>query len=854
MPPVLLIEQSPTCRHLLKRQLVDHDFQMTVAATYAEARILLKSLHYHAIVLGYSTRYMDEIFPLLNLVTDSDFPTPPILVVSHEVDQAIFEWVAGNKNAALLTWEDYSKSGDCLVRLLDQDNKSSHSISYVDTGIQTRVLFVDDSKTAQIKFKRLLEKNGYHVELAGNCQEAMIKAKQMHFDIAVIDYFMPNGNGDELCRMLKEDPDTRNITSAVITGTYMEDIIKDTLAAGAIDCMFKNEANELFLARVAAMSRTIHIRNSIEAERHRLSGILSSVGDGVYGVDSKGEITFMNPAAKTILGLEDETKIIGTKAHGLFHYADESGLSISEKSCVLHQAYETGDNVLNWQTSFWHSGDKAVPVECTILPLTIRNKLEGAVVAFRDITERKNLENELLWQAHHDALTKLYNRRYFEQRIEAEVSRIKRSDETSALLYIDLDRFKYINDTAGHAAGDQLLIEISQQLKSRLRDADLLARLGGDEFAIILTDTHLNDIATAAESFREVLEQYNFNYEGKQYRIYGSIGVTVIDKNSTTASDVLANADIACHVAKSRGRNQIHVYRDDNDEKVIMSMQLGWSGRLHHALENDEVENGGFMLVFQPILPIGDLDLNGFPSSTGQLWHDLKSTAQNEVAYYEVLIRYMNKSGEMITPNTFLPTAERFGIMPQIDIWVLKHAIKKLAKLNQYRHRVTFTINISGETMEPARLVEVVKSLLEENNVDPRALIFEITESSAIENIESAKQLINDLKAIGCQFALDDFGSGFSSFYYLKHLPVDFVKIDGQFVQDMVKNSSDRAIVASINDIAHSFGKKTIAEFVEGPEILNLLKGYGVDYAQGFYISKPIEKLNDNIPMAITNG
>lgn len=846
MATVLLIEQSPTCRHLLQYQLSSHGYEISTATTYAHGEALIKDKQFQGIVIGYTPSFKDEIFPLLNELGKFEDPVPSILIVSQETDRVIFEWVAKNKHAALLAWGDYSKSGDCLARMLSHNDSTKIIFKHSETGTDTRVLFVDDAKTAQIKFKRLLEKNGYYVEVAGNCQEAMIKARQGDFDIAVIDYFMPNGNGDELCRMLREDPKTRSITSAVITGTYMEDVIKDTLAAGAIDCMFKDEANELFLARVAAMSRTIHIRNSIEAERHRLAGILSSVGDGVYGVDPEGKITFMNPTAKSILGLDSDKNVIGSLAHELFHYADENGSPVTEKSCLLHKAYESGDNVLNWQTAFWHSKDRPIPVECTVLPLTIRNKPEGAVVAFRDITERKNLEKKLIWQAHHDALTKLYNRRYFEQRIEDEVSRVKRNQKSSALLYLDLDRFKYINDTAGHAAGDQLLIEISGHLKSRLRDADLLARLGGDEFAIILTDTNAEQIATAADSFREVLEQYIFNYEGKQYRVYCSIGVTVIDKDTTTASDALANADIACHVAKSRGRNQVHVYRHDNDEKLIMSMQLGWSERLHSALEND-----GFTLVYQPILSITNFDTTSLPSESGQLWNDLQSTSQIDIAHYEVLIRYTDKSGEIISPNTFLPTAERFGIMPKIDIWVLKRAIEKLARLNRDGHRVTFSINISGETMEPERLVNVVKNLVSKYNVDPRALIFEITESSAIENIESAKQLIYELKMIGCQFALDDFGTGFSSFSYLKNLPVDIVKIDGQFVRNMVNDSSDRAIVSSINDIAHSFGKKTIAEFVEGPEIFNLLKEFGVDYVQGYYISKPIRELSERPVSAI---
>ncbi len=842
MLPILLIEQSATGRHGLKRLLAGHGFEVTTATSYDDGQLRLQesaeNTPFAAIVMGYSPHYDDQKHPLLALLNMPSHQTLPILILSHDADRNVFEWVARRKHAALLAWDDYAESADCLSRLINQE--ASKEVYEEDTspGLATQVLFVDDSRTARMKFQQLLEDEGYQVKTAGNCQEAMEKAKRGKFDIAIIDYFMPEGNGDVLCRMLREDPATTDIVTAVITGSYLEEVIKETLAAGAVECMFKNEVDELFLARVAAMSRTARIKNSIETERHRLSGILNSVGDGVYGVDSSGYITFMNPAARSILGVGNDNSLIGRKAHHLFHYATDAGQANPEESCVLQRAYESGDEVSNWQTVFWNSRGEPVPVECTAQPLKIKNRLAGTVVAFNDITDRKNMEEELIWQAHHDSLTKLHNRRYFEQHLESETSRVNRSDESSALLYIDLDRFKYINDTAGHAAGDQLLIEISQQLKSRLRESDLLARLGGDEFAIILTDTDTNNISKAAESFREVLEQYHFNHNGKQYRIYGSIGVAIINKESTSASDILANADIACHIAKSRGRNQIHVYRQENDEKVVMSMQLGWSERLHYALEND-----GFMLMFQPIIPIKPIKMDNLPVGNGELWREYSNSPHTEPAHYEVLVRLVSNSGELISPAAFLPTAERFGIMPQIDNWVITRAIEKLAEVNANGSQVTFTVNISGETMEPERLTTVVRELFAKYDLDPRTLIIEITESSAIENIDAAKQLINELRVLGCRFALDDFGSGFSSFSHLKHLPVDFVKIDGQFVKDMSKDPSDRAIVASINDIAHSFGKQTIAEFVEGPEILNLLKTYGVDYAQGYYVAPPLEDL-----------
>lgn len=597
--------------------------------------------------------------------------------------------------------------------------------------------------------------------------------------------------------------------------------------------MFKNEADQLFLTRIAAMSRAIRAKKSIEAEHQRLAGILGSVGEGVYGVNNAGQVTFINPAARRILGYEDAETLIGRSAHKLFHYAAEDGRPNPPETCFLQQAYGAGDELKGWETVFWHRAGHPVPVECTIYPLRVKDRLEGSVVAFRDVSERKQLERELMWQANHDALTKLHNRNHFERALEAEVLRLKRSRERAALLYIDLDRFKYINDTAGHAAGDRLLCEIATQLKARLRESDILARLGGDEFAIILRNINEAGVVAAAEGFREILEELTFSYGHRNYKVNGSIGVALIDRNAHSPGEVLSNADIACHIAKSRGRNQTHLYRPESDERVAMHLELGWSVRLQEALKED-----GFRLQFQPIVPLEGLALEGLPVEAGRLGTAL---AAGDGRHYEVLLRFTDRRGELISPNAFLPTAERFGLMPQIDLWVLTHALQRLARLHAAGRRATFTINLSGQTLDAEGLVPHLKRLLDRHPIDARSLIFEITETSAIANVEAAKRLINELRDLGCRFALDDFGTGFSSFNHLKHLPVDFVKIDGQFVRGMSGDPIDRAIVGSINDIAHSFGKRTVAEFVESREILRLLKDVGVDYAQGYYIASPQE-------------
>jgi diguanylate cyclase (GGDEF)-like protein len=476
-----------------------------------------------------------------------------------------------------------------------------------------------------------------------------------------------------------------------------------------------------------------------------------------------------------------------------------------------------------------------IHVEETIYPLHINGQHEGAVIAFRDISMRKLLEEELKWQVNHDSLTKLLNRKYLEDSLDEEVKRLSRSNELSALLYIDLDRFKYINDTIGHTAGDQLLVELSEQLHSRLRRSDLLARIGGDEFGVLLRDLDVSKLQTLCDNIHEVLSQYTFNFRGRSYKVHASIGAALINTESHSAGEVLVNADIACAIAKSKGRNQTHIYSVEQDEKATMDMELGWSVRLQQALENDN-----FVLHYQPIVPLGSIDLDALTDDLESCWQHIQhSRSVNSPQLYEVLLRLKGSNGELISPNAFLPTAERFNLMPRIDAWVVSRALEKLNQIND--PSIQFSINLSGQSLHTEGLVDLLRDSIEQSQLNTEQILLEITESCAIYDNQSAKCFIRDIMQLGCSFALDDFGSGYSSFSYLKNLPVDVIKIDGTFVKDMLNDPMDLAIVMSINNIAHSLGKKTVAEFVENREVLQQLKEIGVDFVQGFYISKPLD-------------
>jgi len=852
---VLLIEQSATLRHAAKKLIENSGYDVTEIPSYSTALSKIAGLEhnhdYDVVCLGWPNKTDDVADELFATLEEPQYHTLSVVVLSHEADTAKLAWVTKRSKTGLVLWENYAEIIDAVNSLTEKKPAASVWEPMVPSDhAPMRVLFVDDSPTVRVTYRRLLTQAGYITDTASCVEEGMEKATANQYDIAIVDYYMPDGTGDTLCRMMRDDPRTATICTAIITGTYSDKAIIGSLSAGAVECMFKNEAKELFLARIDSMSRSIIAMRNIQNDHKRLEGILRSVGDGVYGVNCDGEITFINPAAKSILGYTDSDKLIGQLAHTIFHHSLDDGSPNPIDKCELQKAYQQGTQLATWATGFMHADGNSIPVECTVYPLYLDNKLHGSVVAFRDVTERKLLLEELKWQATHDPLTKLPNRSYFESQLLHEVKAAKNHENTSCLLYLDLDRFKYLNDTAGHNAGDKLLVAVGKQLLTTLRTTDSLARIGGDEFAIIMRNITPDAMFAAADKFREVLDNYRFNFAGKTYKINVSIGAAQIDKHSKSSGEVLANADIACYIAKGKGRNQTHIFASENDQKAAMDIELGWSQRLHDALDHDL-----FQLYFQPIVPLENLDVNKLPEEDDRLWEQVASKPSLDgVHHYEVLLRLMDSRGELISPEAFLPTAERFNMMTAIDRWVIRRAIEVLASQPEQGAYTCLSINLSGQTLEDESLGAYIHNLVKQYDVSPQSLLFEITETSAIANLDVANGFISSLQNLGYQFALDDFGSGFCSFSHLKYLPVNLIKIDGIFIQGMLQDGVDRAIIQSIVQIAHTVGKQTVAEFVENAEILKLLKQCGVDYVQGFYVGRPSDALLSNTQAAKAAG
>ncbi|MDH5435958.1 MAG: EAL domain-containing protein [Gammaproteobacteria bacterium] len=842
---ILFIENSATLRYGLQKQLTNENYSFTITSSYIDGIDKLNTASiennlYDLIIVGWPVQTdpsADELFALLET---PQLSTLPVLVMAADPDSATHTWVIRRAHTAILDWRNHVEIGVTVQKLLAvREEPVRDEIEPIEQKERIKILFVDDSPSIRVYYRRLLTRQGYHVDVASSVDEGLDKAQENNYDLAIIDYFMPDANGDVLVNKLHHDPATQNVATAIFTSTYMDQVIEDSLNAGAVDCMFKNEADALFLARVSAMSRSVLRAKSSIAEKQRLQSILNSVGDGVYGVSNSGEITFVNPTTRVLLGYDENNELLGKSAYDLFHHCDELGNPVKKDNSRLQSAYGTKNILRNWETVFWSKTGNSLPVECTVYPQYVNENLEGSVVAFRDITERKTLEERLRWQATHDSLTELFNRRYFEEQLERRVELLKRTKTKSAVLFIDIDRFKYINDTAGHAAGDKLLVSIGQRLRERLRETDILARLGGDEFAILMCNVDEDKLFKPADGFRDIVSAGDFEHLGKLYKIDISVGVTVFDEDALSPGNILAEADVACNTAKLKGGNQTHIYSREEDYREEMDMELGWSFKLRDALDNNK-----FILRYQPIVPISSIDfnaLNGKDNEKGQIWEQVRNNLDNNEASFEVLIRMIDNDGNEIPPGFFIPTAERFHMMPEIDYWVIENSFMKLAEIRQRWPKGTLSINVSGHTLCHKDFLETVKKGIAKYKIPTDEICFEITETTDILDMKLAQNVIHVIKSMGCRFALDDFGTGFSSFSHLKILPVDSVKIDGMFVKAMAHDPIDHAMVKSVNDIAHCLGHVTIAEYVENISTLKLLRDCGVDYVQGFVIAEPLK-------------
>jgi len=607
--------------------------------------------------------------------------------------------------------------------------------------------------------------------------------------------------------------------------------------------IFKAEETNILLDAFSDMQEQVNSRQI------RLESIVDNAGEGIITVNESKQIESFNNAAKNVFGYQSD-EIIGESIYKIISN------SLSQEDTPFFERLFKNNAGSSSNKSLETKSFKTKPLETKLIETTpVENKsIETTVLARRkngetfplainvskiqtesrtlyiaiveDISERQAMLDKLKKMAEHDALTGLHNRQYFMEELERVVATASsNSGLKAALLYIDLDNFKFVNDTLGHLAGDRVLIEVTELLNRRMRKSDLLGRIGGDEFAIILYEVDLEQAKQVADYYRQQLADYVFKYDRRTIDIGCSIGVAALTSDINNKEGLLARADVACQIAKRSGKNKVHAYLpDDSENMATMREDMGWAKRIKRAIEYDH-----FVFACQPIM-------------------DVKT---NKIYSYEVLLRMQDVTDKNILPAGFLPSAERFGLILDIDRWIIRNSIAELGRLRGNGINICYSINLSAKAVCDEDTLSIITDSIKKYKVDPKAITFEITENTAIDNFDTAILFLERLHDLGCFTALDDFGIGYSSFSYLKDLPVDYVKIDGSFVKNIESDALNLAMVKSMNEVAHAVGRKTVAEFVENKQGLDILRDIGVDYVQGYHIGKPLFARSYITPMNI---
>ena len=557
-------------------------------------------------------------------------------------------------------------------------------------------------------------------------------------------------------------------------------------------------------------------QQSLHKEKQRATITLEGIGDGVVTVDKDGIISYINPAAQQLSIIESK-ELVGMFFDAAFPIVDESGDNPLRE--LIHAQFDATDDAIIYEKGLLnHADGTEFIIDITAGKLTdTDDEILGFVYVLRDVTEAMLMHSQLNYQATHDALTGLINRNEFERRLIQSIYESRDYNSPNALLYIDLDQFKVVNDTCGHQVGDELLKQITAIMSNAGRESDILARLGGDEFGLILSHCPVEKAYKIGEKLRKMIKDFRFVWDNKSFEIGASIGLVLITDGAQNSQELMRAADAACYMAKESGRNRIYIYQDDDESLQKQHGEMNWIHRITKALENDQ-----FLLYAQEIRSL--------------------EQKNEHPPHYEVLIRLREENGSITPPMAFIPAAERYNLMPTIDRWVVKTTFATLSEhiAKNGANPVKLSINLSGQSLGDANFLGFIIKQLNIYQIPAELICFEVTETAAITNLTDAMNLFDELRKRGCAFSLDDFGSGLSSFSYLKNLPVDCVKIDGAFVKDMLTDEVDRAMVESINRIGHLIGIMTIAEFVENKELEKLLRKIGVDFVQGNGIAKPM--------------
>jgi diguanylate cyclase (GGDEF)-like protein/PAS domain S-box-containing protein len=543
-------------------------------------------------------------------------------------------------------------------------------------------------------------------------------------------------------------------------------------------------------------------------ERKELAEVtLASIGDAVVTTDATGTVRFLNRVAEQLTGWTCE-QAVGESVSAVVPLVLEASGEPLESPALRCLRVCQAIGVSSHDQLVTRDG-RRLAIEDSSAPIWSRDgQVLGAVMVFRDVSHARKLANQVSWQAAHDALTGLVNRRTFETAVADALRSAKDEGHRHAMLYMDLDRFKIVNDSCGHGAGDVLLQTLARLLQGHMRESDTLARLGGDELGVLLPFCPLPRALRRADEIRGAVRDFRFLWNDRAFELGVSIGLVEIDADSKSMSELMIAADQACYMAKEQGRNRVHIYRESDAMLARRQGELQWVARLHDALAHDR-----FRLFAQPIVPLAG-------ASDG---------------HAEVLVRIAS-GGALILPGAFIPAAERYDLMASLDRWVVTHVCRHLA--GKTGPLPVYAVNLSGMSLGDEGMLDHIIAQFEKHAVDPSRLCFEITETAVIANLPRAQAFIGRLRELGCRFSLDDFGSGLSSFAYLRTLHVDYLKIDGVFIRDIAHNAINRALVKAINEVGHVMGICTVAEFVEDGATLDTVRALGIDYAQGYALGE----------------
>jgi diguanylate cyclase (GGDEF)-like protein/PAS domain S-box-containing protein len=558
--------------------------------------------------------------------------------------------------------------------------------------------------------------------------------------------------------------------------------------------------------------------DSLQSQKERAEITLHSIADAVITTDSSGKIDYMNYAAEHLTGWSLD-RSIGQQVQTVFRLIDQETREAQHK--LSNSCLYDGISINKSTTTLIAQDDTEREIECSMSPIkTSTDVTDGIIIVFHDETERRRMEHTIRHQASHDSLTGLLNRNEFIRQLNDHIFDARDSGRIHIVCYLDLDRFKLVNDTAGHNAGDEMLTRVTRLINSCIRSGDIIARLGGDEFGLILQNCTIDSARHITQNIIDKISGYKLEWDGEIFNIGVSIGIVTIDNNTLNSTEITRQADMACYTAKDHGRNRAYVYQRKDTELARRTGESRWASKISEALSNDM-----FKLYAQPICPL--------------------KNNKTDFIHLEVLIRMVDSNGIIISPSAFVPAAERYNLMGSIDQHIISKTFSHIVSRSD-DDKLCYTINLSGNSLSDENLSNFIAKQIVSFGINPSRLCFEVTETAAITNLVNAKKLIDEIRALGCHFALDDFGSGLPSFEYLKSLPVDYLKIDGSFVHNMVSNKIDHAMVAAINQVGHIMGIKTVAEHVENEEIISKLQHLNVDFVQGYGIARPapIEEFN----------